>query len=73
MVMHWLKDTKDNPLWYKHGGEATVLAYEDVDENFTLEDYHLDEKEPSVVCLYNMNGVKYEFYQSILLGWEHYG
>jgi serine/threonine protein phosphatase 1 len=20
-LLHWLKDTKDNPLWYKHGGE----------------------------------------------------
>jgi serine/threonine protein phosphatase 1 len=27
-LLHWLRDSKDNLMWYKHGGEATVLAYE---------------------------------------------
>ena len=30
LLLHWLKDSKDNLLWYNHGGEATVLAYEKV-------------------------------------------
>jgi serine/threonine protein phosphatase 1 len=29
LVLHWLKDNKDNPLWHKHGGEATVMAIDD--------------------------------------------
>jgi serine/threonine protein phosphatase 1 len=70
--------TKDNPLWYKHGGEATVLAYEDVDENtkqhinfLLLEDYHLDEKRTVLYTGFtNMNGVKYEFYQNYFIGIE---
>jgi serine/threonine protein phosphatase 1 len=67
-------------LWYKHGGEATVLAYEDVDENtkqlhinflLSLEDYHLDEKNRLCLSmLTNMNGVKYEFYQNYFIGIE---
>jgi serine/threonine protein phosphatase 1 len=25
LLLHWLRDSKDNLMWYKHGGEATVL------------------------------------------------
>src|SRR3990167_3072799 len=32
LLLHWLKDSKDNVTWYQHGGEATVLAYENVTE-----------------------------------------
>jgi serine/threonine protein phosphatase 1 len=79
LVLHWLKDnkdTKENPLWYKHGGEATVLAYADVDSTRkqlhidflnSLQDYHVDEKNRLFVHagFTNMNGVTYEFYPKL--------
>jgi serine/threonine protein phosphatase 1 len=76
LLLHWLKDNKDNPLWYKHGGEATVMAYEDVDSRRkklhidfleSLQDYHLDEKNRLFVHagFTNMNGVAYEFYPKL--------
>lgn len=79
LLLHWLKDNKentDNLLWYKHGGEATVLAYEEVDSArkqlhidflHSLQDYHLDEKNRLFVHagFTNMNGVTYEFYPKL--------
>jgi serine/threonine protein phosphatase 1 len=52
LLLHWLRDSKDNLMWYKHGGEATVLAYEKsipLQNNYMLtftfvKDYYLDEK-----------------------------
>jgi serine/threonine protein phosphatase 1 len=50
-LLHWLRDSKDNLMWYKHGGEATVLAYEKVNSvtkqlhvDTFVKDYYLDEK-----------------------------
>jgi serine/threonine protein phosphatase 1 len=76
LLLHWLQDNKDNPLWHKHGGEATVLAYKDVDAprkqlhiDFlnSLQDYHLDAKKRLFVHagFTNMNGVAYEFYPKL--------
>src|SRR6218665_1012433 len=28
LLLHWLQNNHDNVMWYKHGGESTVLAYE---------------------------------------------
>jgi serine/threonine protein phosphatase 1 len=39
-LLHWLRDSKDNLMWYKHGGEATVLAYEKV--NSVTKQLHVD-------------------------------
>jgi serine/threonine protein phosphatase 1 len=25
LLLHWLRDSKDNLMWYKHGGETTYL------------------------------------------------
>jgi hypothetical protein len=38
-LLHWLKDTKDNPCRYKHG-EKQRFAYEDVDS--TRKQLHID-------------------------------
>lgn len=74
LLLHWLKDgQKDNVLWYKHGGEATVLAYEKVDTTIkeihmeflrSLQNYYLDDKNRLFVHagFTNMNGVQYEYY-----------
>jgi serine/threonine protein phosphatase 1 len=76
LLLNWLKDGKDNPLWYKHGGEATVLAYENVDDKtkkihvdflLSLKDYHLDDRQRLFVHagFTNMNGVKYEYFPKL--------
>jgi serine/threonine protein phosphatase 1 len=81
LLLHWLKDSKDNLMWYKHGGEATVLAYEKsipLQNNYMLtftfvKDYYLRR---TVFCsrgFTNMNGVTYEFFQSYFIGTEPYG
>jgi serine/threonine protein phosphatase 1 len=74
LLLHWLKDGQDdNELWYKHGGEATVLAYEKVDATtknlhieflHSLQNYYLDDQKRLFVHagFTNMNGVQYEYY-----------
>jgi serine/threonine protein phosphatase 1 len=83
-LLHWLEESKDNLLWYNHGGEATVNAYKTVDTDTklrhieflaTLKDYYLDDKNRLFVHtgFTNMNGVKYEFYPKLFYGIELYG
>jgi serine/threonine protein phosphatase 1 len=73
LLLDWLTNTKDNPLWYKHGGESTVLAYANVsDETIqkhiefiqSLENYYLDEQNRLFIHagFTNMNGVDYEYF-----------
>lgn len=73
LVLQWLKDGKDNEQWYDHGGEATVLAYEELTRTHkdihvlfleSLEDYHLDNENRLFVHagFSNMNGVEYEYF-----------
>jgi serine/threonine protein phosphatase 1 len=73
-LLHWLRDSKDNLMWYKHGGEATVLAYEKsipLQNNYMLtftfvKDYYLDEKNRLLFTGFtNMNGVTYEFFPKL--------
>jgi serine/threonine protein phosphatase 1 len=76
LLLHWLKDSKDNLMWYKHGGEATVTAYKEVDAAtkqvhvdflLSLKDYYLDDKNRLFVHagFTNMNGVSYEFFPKL--------
>jgi len=76
LLLEWLHDSKENLLWYNHGGEATVLAYENVDpatrkEHIkflqSLDDYYLDEKNRLFIHagFTNMNGVTYEHYPKL--------
>ena len=76
LLLEWLDESKDNLLWYKHGGEATVLAYESVSVETkqkhieflkSLENYHLDEERRLYVHagFTNMNGVDYEYFPGL--------
>lgn len=76
LLLHWLKDNKDNALWYNHGGEATVIAYENVsDENKqihieflqSLHDYYLDDHQRLFIHagFTNMNGVNFEYFPKL--------
>lgn len=79
LVLDWLTFNNkniDEGMWFKHGGEATVLAYEKVDEITrqahimflkSLQDYYLDEQNRLFVHagFTNMNGVDYEFFPKL--------
>jgi serine/threonine protein phosphatase 1 len=73
LLLEWLDESKDNLLWYKHGGESTVLAYSYVNAETikkhieflkSLVDYYLDEQNRLFVHagFTNMNGVLYEYF-----------
>lgn len=79
LLLDWLLgDTTniDESMWYKHGGEATVLAYEKVSSkkkqihiNFlkALQDYYLDEENRLFIHagFTNMNGIHYEYFPKL--------
>lgn len=76
LALQWLKDKKDNKLWYLHGGEATVQSYKKVNSIvkklhieflLSLDDYYLDDKDRLFIHagFTNMNGVKYEYFPKL--------
>jgi serine/threonine protein phosphatase 1 len=76
LLLHWLKHKTNNPQWHKHGGEATILAYESRDPKSralhiefleSLENYHLDEQNRLFVHagFTNMNGVDFEYFPEL--------
>jgi serine/threonine protein phosphatase 1 len=79
LLLNWLSgDTKniDETVWYHHGGEATVLAYEHYSEdkkrehiNFlkALENYYHDSKNRLFIHagFTNMNGIRYEYFPKL--------
>lgn len=76
LLLHWLKDNKDNLMWYKHGGEATVNAYETVSTETkqrhieflqSLKNFYLDEQNRLFIHagFTNMNGVDFEYFPKL--------
>ena len=73
LLLSWLNENKDNVMWYKHGGEATVLAYAKVTESVkkkhieflkSLSNYYLDEENRLFIHagFTNMNGIDFEYF-----------
>ena len=73
LLHSWLNESKDNELWYKHGGESTVLAYMDVKMGEkqshveflkTLQNYHLDDRNRLFIHagFTNLNGIDFEYF-----------
>ena len=71
-----LHERKENMTWYKHGGEATVLAYSKVDTRKklehiaflqSLENYYLDQENRLFLHagFTNMNGVHHEYFPKL--------
>ena len=69
----WLKEKKDNPIWFQHGGEATMKSYEKVSaETITehlgfyenLKNYHLDSENRLFLHagFTNLKGVEHEYF-----------
>ncbi|MFE3848278.1 metallophosphoesterase [Flavobacterium sp. LB3P45] len=76
LLRTWLDESKDNLLWYKHGGEATVLAYANVSATtklkhieflHALEDFHLDDDNRLFIHagFTNMNGIDFEYFPKL--------
>jgi serine/threonine protein phosphatase 1 len=80
LLADWLNESKDNLLWYHHGGEATVTAYKNVSQSVkqehiaflkNLQNYHLDDKNRLFVHagFTNLNGVAFEYFPKMFY-WE---
>ena len=80
LLLDWLQTKHYNPMWMEHGGEATVLAYANVDEatkhnhiNFlkNLHNYYLDSNNRLFVHagFTNLNGVSHEYFPKMFY-WE---
>lgn len=80
LLLDWLQSNRDNPLWFDHGGQATVLAYANVDEatkqkhiDFlkNLDNYYLDSSNRLFVHagFTNLNGVTHEYFPKMFY-WE---
>jgi serine/threonine protein phosphatase 1 len=79
LLLDWLSSNNENideSMWFKHGGEATVLAYDKVSETKkklhieflqSLQDYYLDEHNRLFIHagFTNMNGVTYEYFPKL--------
>jgi serine/threonine protein phosphatase 1 len=76
LLLKWLDESIDNPMWYKHGGEATVLAYSSTDNDTiqkhikflkSLENYYLDNQNRLFIHagFTNMHGVSSEFFPEL--------
>ncbi len=77
LVLKWLMgDTEgfDESLWFQHGGESTVLSYQNVDITVkekhitflkSLQDYYLDEENRLFLHagFSNIKGVKHEYFE----------
>ncbi|MFS4415592.1 metallophosphoesterase [Maribacter sp. 2307ULW6-5] len=68
----WLKKGKDNPLWYVHGGSATVASYKNASKETKrahmafyeqLRDYYLDQEDRLFLHagFTNLKGVDFEY------------
>jgi serine/threonine protein phosphatase 1 len=76
LLLDWLNESKDNLMWYKHGGESTVMAYAKVSvatkRNHieflkNLQNYHLDEQNRLFIHagFTNMNGIDFEYFPKL--------
>jgi serine/threonine protein phosphatase 1 len=79
LLFDWLSSNNENideSMWFKHGGEATVLAYNTVSETKkkrhieflqSLQDYYLDEQNRLFIHagFTNMNGIDYEYFTKL--------
>ena len=79
LLLDWLLGNFENfneSMWFKHGGEATVIAYSNVPDAIknkhiaflkSLQNYYLDEQNRLFIHagFTNMNGVTHEFFPKL--------
>lgn len=80
LCREWLVGEADNPMWFKHGGQATVHSYQSTDKKTrakhiefynTLRNYYLDEENRLFLHagFTNLNGVDFE-YSPVTFYWD---
>ena len=79
LLLSWFTSNNkniDEGMWFKHGGEATVIAYSKISEQKkelhieflkSLQNYYLDDKNRLFLHagFTNMNGVTYEYFPKL--------
>lgn len=79
LLLDWLQNKNkniDESMWFKHGGEATVIAYSKVSQSTinkhivflkSLENYFLDDQNRLFIHagFTNMNGIAYEYFPKL--------
>lgn len=76
LLLEWLTKKTDNPTWFMHGGESTVLAYANANPETikkhivfleSLENYYLDEENRLFIHagFTNVNGIEYEYFPKL--------
>lgn len=79
LLLDWLQNKNENideSMWFKHGGEATVIAYSKVSQSTinkhivflkSLENYFLDDQNRLFIHagFTNMNGIAYEYFPKL--------
>ena len=79
LLLDWLLGNNENideKLWFQHGGEATVLSYQNINAETkerhiqflkSLQDYHLDDKNRLFIHagFTNMKGVEHEYFKPL--------
>ncbi len=76
LLLEWFTNKTDNPTWFKHGGESTLLAYENENPETinkhieflqSLENYYLDAENRLFIHagFTNVNGINYEYFPKL--------
>lgn len=76
LLLEWFTKKTDNPAWFKHGGESTVLAYANASPETiknhiafleSLDNYYLDEENRLFIHagFTNVNGIEYEYFPKL--------
>ena len=79
LLLDWLLGNNENideKLWFQHGGEATVLSYQNINAETkekhiqflqSLQDYYLDDKNRLFIHagFTNMKGVEHEYFKPL--------
>jgi serine/threonine protein phosphatase 1 len=80
LCYEWLVGQADNPMWFKHGGEATVNSYKNLDKATadkhiqfyeSLKNYYLDDTNRLFLHagFTNLKGVEFE-YSEVTFYWD---
>lgn len=76
LLLEWFTNKTDNPTWFMHGGESTLLAYENatpqtIDKHIlflqSLQNYYLDNENRLFIHagFTNVNGIHHEYFPKL--------
>ena len=76
LLLDWFVNKTDNPTWFMHGGESTLLAYENATQETmdshiqflqSLQNFHLDNENRLFIHagFTNVNGIHHEYFPKL--------